>query len=266
MASIRSNRKHLIDGAVAIGASDAGIYVGQSRNVVVQNSRAEFNVAGIEIENTIGADVHDNLATNNTGGILIFNMPDLPQPGHNTRVFNNKVIGNNTEFRRGRGAVAESRPAPASSSTRTTMLKFSTTKSATTRGEPADFQLFQRHVPATDHRPVVRRLSRGISVFNNTFPRRHRAGAGHTAARSPQMFGDVGDLPDIIWDGRVDTAKFVEGRLPDALSICIDNGTSEIVNTDSANDFANPKIETDAHRCSIERLPAITLPDVLTAL
>src|SRR5690606_38669608 len=29
----------LIDGVVAIGASDAGIYVGQSRNVVVRNSR-----------------------------------------------------------------------------------------------------------------------------------------------------------------------------------------------------------------------------------
>mgnify|MGYP005815613191 CR=1 FL=1 len=39
----------LIDGVVAIGASDAGIYVGQSRNVVVRNSRAERNVAGIEI-------------------------------------------------------------------------------------------------------------------------------------------------------------------------------------------------------------------------
>ncbi|MBL4680929.1 MAG: right-handed parallel beta-helix repeat-containing protein, partial [Pseudomonadales bacterium] len=36
----------LIDGSVAIGASDAGIYVGQSDQVVVKNSRAEFNVAG----------------------------------------------------------------------------------------------------------------------------------------------------------------------------------------------------------------------------
>jgi parallel beta-helix repeat protein len=64
----------LIEGSVAIGASDAGIYVGQSRNVVVRDNRAEYNVAGIEIENTIGADVYDNLATNNTGGILVFNI------------------------------------------------------------------------------------------------------------------------------------------------------------------------------------------------
>ena len=53
----------LIDGCVAIGASDAGIYVGQSQNIIVRNSRAEFNVAGIEIENSYFADVYNNTAT-----------------------------------------------------------------------------------------------------------------------------------------------------------------------------------------------------------
>lgn len=47
----------LLEGNVAIAASDAGIYVGQSKQVIVRNNRAEFNVAGIEIENSIGADV-----------------------------------------------------------------------------------------------------------------------------------------------------------------------------------------------------------------
>ena len=88
----------LIDGCVAIGASDAGIYVGQSQNIIVRNSRAEFNVAGIEIENSYYADVFNNVATNNTGGILIFDLPGLPQQGgHHVRVFNNKSVGNNTD-------------------------------------------------------------------------------------------------------------------------------------------------------------------------
>ena len=39
----------LIEDSVAIGASDAGIYVGQSSQIIVRNSRAEYNVAGIEI-------------------------------------------------------------------------------------------------------------------------------------------------------------------------------------------------------------------------
>ena len=88
----------LIDGCVAIGASDAGIYVGQSQNIIVKNSTAQFNVAGIEIENSYYADVFDNLATHNTGGILIFDLPDLPQQGgHHVRVFRNKAINNDTD-------------------------------------------------------------------------------------------------------------------------------------------------------------------------
>ena len=88
----------LIDGCIAIGASDAGIYVGQSENIVVRNSIAKFNVAGIEIENSYYADVYDNTAEDNTGGILVFDLPGLPQQGgHDVRVFNNSIVHNNTD-------------------------------------------------------------------------------------------------------------------------------------------------------------------------
>lgn len=86
----------LIDSCVAIGASDAGIYVGQSQHVIVRNSKAYHNVAGIEIENTLYADVYNNEATENTGGILIFDLPNLVQKkGGHVRVFNNHVHHNN---------------------------------------------------------------------------------------------------------------------------------------------------------------------------
>ncbi len=88
----------LIDGVIVSGASDAGIYVGQSQNIIVRNSRAEYNVAGIEIENSMNADVHDNVATKNAGGILVFDLPDLPvKGGHSTRVFNNQIVDNDTQ-------------------------------------------------------------------------------------------------------------------------------------------------------------------------
>ncbi len=87
----------LIEDCVAIAASDAGIYVGQSDGVIMRRNRAEKNVAGIEIENTKNADVYDNIATNNTGGIMAFNLPDLPvQGGGNVRIYNNKITDNNT--------------------------------------------------------------------------------------------------------------------------------------------------------------------------
>lgn len=87
----------LIDGVQAIGASDAGIYVGQSKNIIVRNSIARLNVAGIEIENSYGADVYHNIATENTGGILVFDLPDIPQQGgRDVRVFQNVISDNNT--------------------------------------------------------------------------------------------------------------------------------------------------------------------------
>ena len=87
----------LIDHVTVRGASDAGIYVGQSKEIIVRHSRAEFNVAGIEIENSMNADVFDNVATHNAGGILVFDLPGLPQMGgHSTRVFKNRVVDNDT--------------------------------------------------------------------------------------------------------------------------------------------------------------------------
>ncbi len=91
-----SSKNVLIDRSVVKGASDAGIYVGQSQNIIVRNSRAEMNVAGIEIENSHDAAVVGNVATNNAGGILVFDLPDLPQQGgRNVRVSGNQVVGNN---------------------------------------------------------------------------------------------------------------------------------------------------------------------------
>ncbi|MEY4239299.1 MAG: hypothetical protein RL339_1900 [Pseudomonadota bacterium] len=87
----------LIDGCKVSGASDAGIYVGQSKDITVRYSLAEHNVAGIEIENSRNAIVHGNLATRNTGGILVFDLPNLPvMGGGNTVVEGNLVIDNDT--------------------------------------------------------------------------------------------------------------------------------------------------------------------------
>ena len=87
----------LIDNVRVSGASDAGIYVGQSKNIIVRNSLATRNVAGIEIENSFNADVYSNVAMHNTGGILVFDLPNLPQKGGNSiRIFSNRVTKNDT--------------------------------------------------------------------------------------------------------------------------------------------------------------------------
>ncbi|MCR5877904.1 parallel beta-helix domain-containing protein [Phenylobacterium sp. J367] len=106
-----SSSNVLIDKVVVRGASDAGIYVGQSKNIVVKRSRAEFNVAGIEIENSYNADVFDNDATRNTGGILVFDLPNLPQMGgHSHRIYNNRIVRNDTPNFAPKGNIVASVP------------------------------------------------------------------------------------------------------------------------------------------------------------
>jgi len=86
----------LIEGCIAKGARDAGIYVGQSRNIIVRDSEAYGNVAGIEIENSLDAEVYNNHAHDNTCGILVFNLPGLPMKGgERANVHDNLVENNN---------------------------------------------------------------------------------------------------------------------------------------------------------------------------
>jgi len=87
----------LIDGCTISGASDSGVYVGQSQQIVVRHNEVFGNVSGIEIENSFFADVHDNNSHDNTAGILVFDLPGLQQEGgHDVRVFNNTIHQNNT--------------------------------------------------------------------------------------------------------------------------------------------------------------------------
>ncbi|MEB2774438.1 parallel beta-helix domain-containing protein [Algoriphagus sp. D3-2-R+10] len=86
----------MIDECIASHSRDAGIYVGQSENIIVKNSLAFGNVAGIEIENCDNAEVFNNVARNNSGGILVFNLPGLPKAdGKGTKIYDNDIIENN---------------------------------------------------------------------------------------------------------------------------------------------------------------------------
>lgn len=81
-----------------VGARDAGIYVGQSSQIVVEDSDAHDNVAGIEIENSIDAIVRRNKAYNNTCGILVFNLPGLDvKDGKRANVYENEIYENNVD-------------------------------------------------------------------------------------------------------------------------------------------------------------------------
>jgi len=86
----------LVDGAESIGASDAGIYVGQTSTAIIRNSRAAYNVFGLEIENVRHGEYSNNLAECNTGGFLIYDLDNITQYGERTIMRNNISRKNNT--------------------------------------------------------------------------------------------------------------------------------------------------------------------------
>ena len=191
------SRDVLIDGAVVKGASDAGIYVGQSRNIIVRRSTAMFNVAGIEIENSYDADVYDNLATRNTGGILIFDLPNLPQQGgHNIRVFNNRVIANDTPNFAPKGNIVASVP------TGTGVMVMANRNVHVFENEIADHgttnvMIVAYQTPFTD--PNYNPLARDVVVRNNRHGRAGWTPAFPGGAELAQAMG--GSFPAIFWDG-----------------------------------------------------------------
>lgn len=85
----------LVEDSEAHNASDAGLYVGQCQHVIVRNNKVQGNVAGLEIENTQYADVYGNTAEDNTGGIVVFDLPANPIVGRDVRIRDNIIKNNN---------------------------------------------------------------------------------------------------------------------------------------------------------------------------
>jgi len=215
-------RNVLIEDSAAIGASDAGIYVGQSHNVVVRRNRAERNVAGIEIENTIDADVYQNVATQNTGGILVFNMPNLTQPGHSTRVHANKVFANNTGNFAARGAAVASVPAGSG------VVINSNDLVEIFDNDIADNQT--ANVIVSSYYSTGYMTKRGVAATFDPYPEQiyihdnRFSGGGDSPdgldlkTLKVAMFGLRGHLPDVLWDGYVNAARAGGPQM------CVDTG------------------------------------------
>ena len=254
----------LIEECVAIGASDSGIYVGQSRNVIIRNNRAERNVAGIEIENTFSADVYGNVTIENTGGILVFNMPDLPQPGHSTRVYQNTVVGNNTDNFGAEGTPVASVPAGSgiviNSNDRVEIFDNDIADNDTANIIISSYYATgfkgTREI-AADYDPYPET----IYIYGNRF-----SGGGASPdgldlkALKVAMFSFTGNFPDILWDGYVNANKLgADGNLLPEYAICVDNGDAEVLNVDLGNDSENMIVGAAQHRCQHDKLPAIVL-------
>jgi parallel beta-helix repeat protein len=200
-----SSKNVLIDGVTVRGASDAGIYVGQSENIVVRNSLAEYNVAGIEIENSFNADVYGNTATHNAGGVLVFDLPGLPQVGgHSVRVFKNKIIVNDTPNFAPKGNTVAGVPTGTGVIVMANRDVHVFDNDIGENGSTNVMIVAYRNEIAD---PKYDALPRNVAVRNNRFGRAGFAPAGDLKALAAAGVR----MPDILWDG---VGAYVAGGAP----------------------------------------------------
>ncbi len=235
----------LIEECVAECASDAGIYVGQTKNTIIRGCRAERNVAGIEVENTVGADVYDNVATNNAGGLLVFSLPGLKlKNGRGCRVHNNKVYENNHDnFAKEGNIVATVPPGSgliimANENVEVFNNEFRNNK--TLNCSIISYLATGKKFDDPEYDPYPE----GIWIHHNTFEGGGDSPDGTMGKVLSSVLGGE-KLPDIVYDGSRDEAKLVDGVLPPEYRIYIENnGDATFMRIDLLTLVAGGKPET----------------------
>jgi parallel beta-helix repeat protein len=243
----------LIEKCEAIGASDAGIYVGQSNRIIVRQSKAWHNVAGIEIENSTQAEVYDNEAYNNTGGILVFDLPGLIQKqGGNVKVYNNHIHDNNLKNFAPKGNTVATVP-PGTGvmvlATRNVEVYGNQIVENKTVGVGiVSYFITEWPIEDKEYNPYPG----GIDIHDNSFVRRKQM---------PTLKNKMGLLfwmkfgkkvPDILYDGIVNKAYLDSaGQLKPEHRICIrNNGNATFANIDAANKFKDIDRDITHYSCS----------------
>jgi len=199
------SRDVLVNRVIVRGASNAGIHVAQSQNVIVRRSTAELNVAGVAIENSINADVYDNVMRRNVAGVVVLGLPDAQQTGvGSTRIFRNQIVQND--------AVNVAPPdAPATTLQTGTGVMIVASRNVHVF-ENTIAENGTANVIITAYRrdiadPAFNALPRDVVVRDNQFGRGGFAPVGDFAAlrQAGVPFGDI------VWDG---ATIFVAGGQP----------------------------------------------------
>ena len=259
----------LIEHCVAIAASDAGIYVGQSKDIIVRFSEAFDNVAGIEIENSTRADVYGNNVHGNTGGILVFDLPDLVvKEGKQVRIFDNIIKDNNIDNFAPEGNIVGKVPSGTGimvmAMEQVEVFDNTIINNKTAGTAVVSYYITEEETKDSQYNPYTS----AIYIHHNIYRR---------APQIPTLDHDIGlllfvrffrEVPDIIYDGMPDP-KYVgdNGLIPDSRRLCIaDNNEAGYLNLDISKNFESwyspfmADFNTDDNECNCTQEP---LPEVI---
>jgi len=264
----------LIEDSIAIGASDAGVYVGQSNNIIVRRNTVEYNVAGIEIENSKNADVYDNWTAHNTAGILVFDLPGLTQSGSDTHIFNNVIYQNTTHSFAPAGNIVGLVPSGIGVMVMANVNVEVDNNQIIDHGTASvgivSFLISGRSFdPESGYNPFPLQ----INVHDNVMDRyrgTYKDGNELNFALNLLYFGK-GDVAHIIYDGIGEVE--IAGGLPEGQKLCVRNNVTQEdeavkfgnVNFQNLNNLGIPVgpvwSDTAPHDCTYTTLPTITIPE-----
>lgn len=261
-----SSKNVLIDNVTVRGASDAGIYVGQSDGIVVRNSLAEYNVAGIEIENSFHADVYKNVARHNTGGILVFDLPNLPQQGgRDIRVFDNEVTENDTANFAPKGNTVAMVPkgmgimvmANRNVHVFGNRLDKNDTAHVLIAAYPEDYK--------DDNYMFV---PRGVYVHDNTYGEGGGAPDGEVGETISKYSGIP--VPDIVWDGVTRIPEWLSWTAPENRIYIAEEAGTTFVNLKMLSQLilpwsTTPDTDISAYKGSLPEPAPVELPQDKTS-
>lgn len=244
---------HSVDiySCAAIGASDAGIYVGQSHDVSVRNCFVKNNVAGIEIENCIVAVVSDNIVTENTGGILVFDLPELPlKHGKFVEVYNNKVFSNNYKNFAPKGNIVGEVPPGTGIMVMATedvkVYKNSITNNRTASISVVSYYMTERSYNDKEYNAYPY----NINIYDNNIEMSQKGPSKQTRLGLLVWIKFGKKVPAILYDGIIDKNKNAGGSAGNENKICVKNNTIETFsNLDAGNGFKGLNYDVEKFRC-----------------
>jgi parallel beta-helix repeat protein len=268
----------LVEDSIVRGASDAGIYVGQSERAVVRNNVVEDNVAGIEIENTFGADVYGNTATGNAGGVLVFNLPGLQvMNGAGTRVFDNDIIDNNGDNFAPKGNTVAQVPSGtgfvALAAHEVEVFDNRISGNQTAQLSVISYQITGNPIEDETYVPYADTLYFHDNTFEGGGDMPYTADFG--LGLLLQIVSDMLELeavPDIIIDGYFDPEKLDEktGQLLPEFAVCLGvNDGADFLDLDFQGTYVEgapvlgaPGVDAAPYDCQHDPLPAVELQGV----
>ncbi|MCG8588463.1 MAG: right-handed parallel beta-helix repeat-containing protein [Proteobacteria bacterium] len=259
-----------IGGSIVRGARDAGIYLGQSHNAILEYNLAEENVLGIEIENSQDVIARYNVTTGNTAGLAVFHLPNLSVDGRRSRVYDNTVYDNNIDnFAPPGGLIALAPPGVGVfviGNDDVEIYGNDVRDHGTANVIVSSFQVTQEGFDPDVYDPYAE----GVYIHDN-----HVENAGYdpkgllgivaSAIFAPDL------IPDITIGGYVDGDKVPGGidpgvipftqQLPEPLRICIQSNGAASFGSLNALAPPAPLFDLSPHDCTQPPLPPVAVGD-----